>query len=70
VTWRRRKPVVCQEVVRRVMMLHCDRCGDPTPLDTNLVVLEAQVIAFIDAHSAHEGHAVQVRVAVTSPSLS
>jgi hypothetical protein len=48
------------------MTLHCDRCGDSSALETNLIVLEAQVIAFVDAHSAHEGHAVRVRVASRS----
>ncbi|MDT7570832.1 MAG: hypothetical protein QOE05_1006 [Actinomycetota bacterium] len=44
------------------MTLHCDRCGDTAALETNLVVLEAQVIVFVEAHSSHEGHAVRVRV--------
>jgi hypothetical protein len=44
------------------MTLHCDRCGDTTLLETNLIVLEAQVIVFVDAHSSHAGHAVRVRV--------
>jgi hypothetical protein len=48
------------------MTLHCDRCGDTAPLETNLIVLEAQVIVFVDAHSAHEGHAVRVRVGTRS----
>jgi hypothetical protein len=44
------------------MTLVCERCSDTTQLESHLVVLEAQVIAFVDAHSAHDGHAVQVRV--------
>jgi hypothetical protein len=44
------------------MSLVCAPCRDTTPLDTGLVVLEAQVIAFIDAHSAQDGHVVKVSV--------
>ncbi|MDT7539176.1 MAG: hypothetical protein QOI82_2761 [Actinomycetota bacterium] len=65
-TWRRRKQVACHGVSPRVMTLHCDRCGDTAPLETNLIVLEAQVIVFVDAHCAHEGHAVRVRVGTRS----
>jgi hypothetical protein len=45
------------------MTLLCERCGDTTRLETNLVVLEAQVILFVDAHSGHDGHG-PVRVVV------
>ena len=44
------------------MRLLCEPCRDVTELATNLVVLEAQVILFVDAHSAQDGHAVRVRV--------
>ena len=44
------------------MALLCQRCGDTTPLERDLVVMEAQVIAFVDAHCAHEGHQVHVMV--------
>jgi hypothetical protein len=47
------------------MSLLCSPCGDTTELESSLVVLEAQVIGFIDAHSAHDGHAVQVRVGLS-----
>ena len=44
------------------MTLLCEQCRDLTSLDSSLVVLEAQVIAFLDAHSAHDGHDVRVGV--------
>jgi hypothetical protein len=47
------------------MSLLCTPCGDVTELERSVVVLEAQVVAFIDAHSAHDGHAVQMRVGVS-----
>jgi hypothetical protein len=45
------------------MTLLCAVCGDTTVLETNPAVLEAQVFVFVDAHSAHDGHTVQVRMA-------
>ena len=44
------------------MTLLCELCGDTTVLDRHLVVLEAQVFVFVDAHSAHDGHLVRMRV--------
>jgi len=53
----------CRDIAEAsVMTLLCDRCGDVTALEASFVVLEAQVIAFVDAHSAHEGHEVRVSV--------
>jgi hypothetical protein len=46
----------------RVLGLVCDRCGDATLLETDVVVMEAQVITFVDAHCVHDGHAVRVRM--------
>jgi hypothetical protein len=57
----------CARAEARVMTLLCGLCGDTTELEKNLVVLEAQVIVFVDAHSAHDGHAVHVRVESGGP---
>lgn len=53
----------CGAVKRRTMSLLCDLCGDSTVLEHSLVVLEAQVILFVEAHSAQDGHQVRMTVA-------